>query len=142
RPHLRIAVPLLATVLRPVLDEGADRRVDESVVVPEGILEVALQQQLVIGVGQSHQQCSIPVADVSGFVGLYRQEYSGQEVVAVGCGLRWHCHEQCVCEGGFGDDLEIDVARRDRVASDEALSELPSYGPRITSVQGSLGCVD
>ena len=36
-----------------------------AVVVPEGVLEVALQQQLVIGVGQSHQQRGIPIADVS-----------------------------------------------------------------------------
>src|SRR5205085_1134835 len=32
-PHLREAVPLLATILGPVLDEGADSCVDESVVV-------------------------------------------------------------------------------------------------------------
>src|SRR5436309_3190228 len=76
-PHLREAFPLLATILGPILDEGADSCVDETVIVPESVLEVALQEQLVIGVGQSHQQCSIPVADVPGFVGLYRQKYSG-----------------------------------------------------------------
>src|SRR6266699_3936453 len=50
-PHLGVAFPLFATILRSVLDEGADSCIDESVVVPEGILQVALQQQLVIGVG-------------------------------------------------------------------------------------------
>src|SRR5207245_8464457 len=68
--------------------------------------------------------------------------YCGQEVVAISSGLRWHCHEQRVREGGFGDDLEVDVARRDRVASDEALSELPPDGPRIAPVERLLGGVE
>ncbi len=53
-PHLRIALAILAAILRSVLNEGTNGRVNEAVVVPECILEVAFQQQSVFRVGESH----------------------------------------------------------------------------------------
>ena len=76
-PHLCIALAILATVLRSVFNEGTNCRVDDAVVVPEGVLEVAFQQQLVFRIGQSHQKRGIAIADVAGLVGLDREEYCG-----------------------------------------------------------------
>src|SRR5258708_748968 len=64
-PHRRIALAILATVLRSVLNEGTNCRVDDTVVIPESVLEVAFQQQLVFGIGQGHQESGIAIADVS-----------------------------------------------------------------------------
>src|SRR5258708_34750424 len=64
-PHLRIALAILATVLRSVLNEGTNCRVDDTVVIPESVLEVAFQQQVVFGIGQGHQESGIAIADVS-----------------------------------------------------------------------------
>src|SRR5439155_196971 len=62
-PHLRVAVAVLAAVLRPVLDERADRRVDDAVVVPPGVAQVALEQRAVALVRERHEDDRVAVGD-------------------------------------------------------------------------------
>src|SRR3954447_10218370 len=54
-PHLGVALAVLAAVLRAVLDEGADGGVDDRVVVPLRVAEIALEQLAVALVGERHE---------------------------------------------------------------------------------------
>src|SRR5205085_5561355 len=53
-PHFGIALAIFATVLRAILNEGADSGIDQRMVVPEGIAQVAFEQRTIIGISQSH----------------------------------------------------------------------------------------
>ena len=75
-------------------------------------------------------------------VGLHRVEDRRQQVVAVGRGLVGHGHEERVGESGFGDHGEVDVRGGDRVAGDEALTELPADGARVVVRERLLGHVE
>ena len=83
RPHLGVALTVLATVLRAVLDEGTDGGVDDTVVVPPCVTQVALEQLAVVLIGQGHQQRRVTVRDVARLVGLDRVEHRRQEFVIV-----------------------------------------------------------
>src|SRR5919112_1158166 len=140
--HLRVAFAVFTTVLGAVVDKRSDRRVHDRVVVPPGVAQVALEQILVLVIAHRHNQRGVAVADMPRLVGLGREEYGGQQEVAVGRGLGRHRHEQNVREGGLGHGLQVDVARRDRVASDERLAELAADGTRVVVVEGLLGNVE
>src|SRR3954468_7525308 len=73
-PHLRVALAVLATVLGAVLDEGADRGVDDPVVVPPRVAQIALEELVVALVGERHEEGGVAVADVPRLVGLHRVE--------------------------------------------------------------------
>src|SRR5260221_10506482 len=75
-------------------------------------------------------------------VRLYRQENSWQQIVTISSRFRWHRHKQRIGEGGFSNNLEINVSRCNRIASDETLSKLTPDGSRITPVEGLLGGVE
>ncbi len=58
-PHLRVGFLVLVAVGGAVFDEGADGRIDDGVVLPEGIAQVALEQQVVLRLLQrGHQGAS------------------------------------------------------------------------------------
>ena len=60
-PHLGVGLAVLAAVLGPVLDEGADRGVDDAVVVPPRVAQIPFQQWTIALVGQCHQQDRVTV---------------------------------------------------------------------------------
>ncbi len=70
-PHLRVALAILAAIFGSVLDERPNGSINQRVIVPESIAEVALQQWPILGVSQSHQESSIAVTNMARFVGLY-----------------------------------------------------------------------
>ena len=141
-PHLRVGLTVLAAVLRAVLDERADGGVHHAVVVPPRVAQVALEQLVVVLVGQRHQQRGVAVADVPGLVRLHRVEHRRQQVVAVGGGLGGHGHEQRVGERRLGHDREVDARRGDRVAGDEALGELPADRPAVVVLEVAQAAVE
>ncbi len=93
-------------------------------------------------VGERHEERPVAVVHVPGLVGLYREEHGRQQVVAVCRGLRRHRDEERVGERGLGDDLQVDVAGRDRIARDEALAELPTDGAGVVVGEGFFGDVE
>ena len=141
-PHLGVGLAVLAPVLGAVLDERADGRVHHPVVVPPGVAQVALEQLVVLLVGQRHQQGGVAVGDVPRLVRLHRVEHGGQQVVAVGRGLGRHGHEQGVRERRLGHDGQVDRRRGDRVTGDEAFRELPADGPAVVVLEVAQAAVE
>ncbi len=141
-PHLRVALPVLAAVLGAVFDEGADRGVHHTVVVPPGVAQVALEQLMVALVREGHQQRRVAVADVPGLIGLHRVEDRRKQVVAVGGGFGGHGHEQRVGERGLRHDRQVDAGCGDGVTGDEALGELPPDGPAVVVLEVAQAAVE
>ncbi len=135
-PHLRIGFLRLVAVGGAVLDEGADCGVDDGVVLPEGIAQVALQQQVVLRLLQRGHQQRVAVADVAALVGLHRKEHGRQRVVAVARGFRRHGDEKRVGERRLGDDGQIHAGGRHRIAGDEAFTELAADRGRVALAEG------
>eukprot|EP01093_Parvamoeba_rugata_P002831 TRINITY_DN1353_c0_g1_i4.p2 TRINITY_DN1353_c0_g1~~TRINITY_DN1353_c0_g1_i4.p2 ORF type:complete len:272 (+),score=3.79 TRINITY_DN1353_c0_g1_i4:572-1387(+) len=63
-PHLRVGLLVLVTVGGAVFDERSDRRVDDGVVLPEGVAQVALEKQVVLRLLEGRHQQRVTVADV------------------------------------------------------------------------------
>ena len=63
-PHLRVALAAFAAIFGAVFDERPDRGVDDAVVVPPRVAQIAFEQLAVAFVGQRHEQDRIAVADV------------------------------------------------------------------------------
>ncbi|OMP13571.1 hypothetical protein COLO4_01399 [Corchorus olitorius] len=141
-PQLGVGFLVLVAVLGAVFDDRADGGIDDHVVLPEGITDVAFQQQVVVRLLQHRHQHGMAVADVAGFVALHRQEDGGQGVVAIARRLRRHGDEQGVGEGGLGHDLEVDVRCGDGVAGQESLTELPADGGGVAFAERLLGDVE
>ncbi len=118
------AVPLVqerlgvGAVLGEVLDHHRREDVDEGVVDPERLLQVALDQRRVVVVLQHGQQRGVAVGDVAGLVGLDRQIRGRQGEVAVAGGDVRRGHEHDVGERRLGHHLQRERAL-DRVADDE-----------------------
>ena len=86
-PHLGIAFFRLVAFGGAVLDERPDRRFNDRVVLPEGILHIALDQLVVLRLFQRRHHQRVAVAYVPGFVGLHRQEHRWQSIVAIAGGF-------------------------------------------------------
>ena len=69
-PQLGVALLLLVAILGRVLDEDADAGVDDAVVLPPGVAEVALEELVVLRMLEQHQQDAEAVVDVARLVGL------------------------------------------------------------------------
>jgi len=67
-PRLGVALAVLATVLGSVLDERSDGSVDDGVVVPPGIAQIALEQFAIALVCQRHEDDRVAVGDVARLV--------------------------------------------------------------------------
>ena len=74
-PEFRVRFLVLVAIRRTVLDDGSDCGVDDGVVLPEGVFEVALQQQMIVRLVDNRHEHRMTIADVPTLVRLHRQEH-------------------------------------------------------------------
>ena len=108
----------IGAVLGEVLHHDRREDVDERVVDPERLLEVALDQRRVVIVLEDGQQRRVAVGDVPRLVGLHRQVGGRQREVAVARRHIGQRDEHDVRERRLRHDLQRERAL-DRIADDE-----------------------
>src|SRR5258708_21459857 len=72
-PELRIGLLVLVAIGGAVLDERTNGSIDDGVVLPERVFQIALKQQMIVGVVHHRHQHRMAVADVTGFILLHLQ---------------------------------------------------------------------
>ena len=115
-PQLCVRLFVLVAVCGAVLNDGANSSINNGVVLPKRVTNVALKQQMIRRVINDRHQHGVAVANVARLIRLNRQKDRRQGVIAIARSLGRHGYKKSVRKASFSDNLKVNISGSQGIA--------------------------